>query len=78
MTAAAPAPAPPEPELQFPPVKFCPSCRSENLCPPFEGHEEHAQRTGSKFGECADCGTHFTVSGFHTFHIPDEEEEEEG
>jgi len=61
--------------IKFPPVKFCPSCGSQNLEPPFDGHLEDRKKTGTWFGECSECGTHFRVSGYHEFVIPDDENE---
>jgi hypothetical protein len=61
----------------IPPVKFCPSCGSQNLEPKFEGWEKHAQEKGEGFGECSDCGTHFVVSGYAEFHIPEEDDVQE-
>ena len=60
----------------IPEIKYCPHCGSQNLEPKFEGWEEHAQKEGGGFGECSECGTHFIVSGYCEFFIPESEDDD--
>lgn len=62
--------------LQFPEIRFCPSCGSDHLAEKFDGWQDDAEKHEAAFGECAECGTHFRVSGFYRFYIGNEFNEE--